>query len=55
MEQQPYVPALGFDWLTRFYDPVLRATVREETFKRNAGHFTRTSDDGDDSADSCSS
>ena len=34
MEQQPYVPALGFDWLTRFYDPVLRATVREETFKR---------------------
>ena len=34
MEQQPYVPALGFDWLTRFYDPVLRATVREEAFKR---------------------
>ena len=34
MKQQPYVPALGFDWLTRFYDPVLRATVREETFKR---------------------
>ena len=21
MEQQPYVPALGFDWLTRFYAP----------------------------------
>ncbi len=34
MEQQPYIPALGFDWLTRFYDPVLRATLREETFKR---------------------
>jgi ubiquinone/menaquinone biosynthesis C-methylase UbiE len=32
--QQPYIPALGFDWLTRFYDPVLRATMREETFKR---------------------
>ncbi len=29
-----YVPALGFDWLTRFYDPVLRWTLREETFKR---------------------
>jgi len=32
--KQPYIPALGFDWLTRFYDPVLRATLREDTFKR---------------------
>ena len=32
--QQPYIPALGFDWLTRFYDPVLRATLREDKFKR---------------------
>ena len=32
--KQPYIPALGFDWLTRFYDPVIRATLREETFKR---------------------
>jgi len=33
-QQEKYVPALGFDWLTRFYDPVLRWTLREETFKR---------------------
>src|SRR5262249_32647218 len=32
--QQRYIPALGFDWLTRFYDPVLRLTLREEKFKR---------------------
>ena len=32
--EQPYIPALGFDWLTRFYDPVLRVTLREDTFKR---------------------
>jgi len=32
--KQPYIPALGFDWLTRFYDPVLRATLREDRFKR---------------------
>jgi ubiquinone/menaquinone biosynthesis C-methylase UbiE len=31
---QPYVPALGFHRLTRFYDPVLRLTLREESFKR---------------------
>jgi ubiquinone/menaquinone biosynthesis C-methylase UbiE len=31
---QPYIPALAFDWLTRFYDPVLRLTLREEEFKR---------------------
>lgn len=34
MEPPPYIPALGFDWLTRFYDPVLRATLREKKFKR---------------------
>jgi len=32
--KQPYIPALGFDLLTRFYDPVLRATLREDRFKR---------------------
>jgi ubiquinone/menaquinone biosynthesis C-methylase UbiE len=32
-EPQPYVPVLRFDWLTRFYDPVLRLTLREEKFK----------------------
>jgi SAM-dependent methyltransferase len=29
-----YVPALGFASLTRLYDPVLRLTLRETTFKR---------------------
>ena len=29
----PYVPALGFRWLTGFYDPVLRFTTRERRFK----------------------
>jgi ubiquinone/menaquinone biosynthesis C-methylase UbiE len=28
-----YVPALGYRWLTRFYDPIVRATTREATFK----------------------
>lgn len=30
----PYIPALRFDWLTRFYDPILRATLKEEPLKR---------------------
>ena len=29
-----YIPALGYRWLTRFYDPVVRLTTRESTFKR---------------------
>ena len=28
-----FTPALGFRWLTRLYDPVLRATLKEEKFK----------------------
>ncbi|MCY1057681.1 class I SAM-dependent methyltransferase [Nannocystis sp. SCPEA4] len=28
-----FIPALGHAWLTRFYDPVLRWTMREATFK----------------------
>jgi SAM-dependent methyltransferase len=28
-----YIPALGYRWLTRFYDPVGRLTTREATFK----------------------
>jgi ubiquinone/menaquinone biosynthesis C-methylase UbiE len=31
----PYIPALGYRWLTRFYDPVVRLTTREDTFKRS--------------------
>jgi ubiquinone/menaquinone biosynthesis C-methylase UbiE len=29
-----YIPALGYRWLTRFYDPVVRVTTREATFKQ---------------------
>lgn len=29
-----YIPALGYRWLTRFYDPVVRLTTRETTFKQ---------------------
>jgi SAM-dependent methyltransferase len=28
-----YVPALGFNWLTWLYDPLLSATLREQEFK----------------------
>jgi hypothetical protein len=30
---QRYVPALRYRWLTRFYDPILRATLKEEKLK----------------------
>jgi cyclopropane fatty-acyl-phospholipid synthase-like methyltransferase len=30
---QSYVPALGCRWLTRFYDPILRATLKEGKLK----------------------
>lgn len=33
MRQQSFIPALRFDWLTRFYDPVVRVTTRERRFK----------------------
>ena len=29
-----YIPALKYDWLTRLYDPLIRWTMRESTFKR---------------------
>jgi SAM-dependent methyltransferase len=31
--QSPYVPALGFDWLTPAYDLLVRASTRERAFK----------------------
>lgn len=31
---EPFVPALGRDWLTKMYDPVVRLTTREHLFKR---------------------
>lgn len=30
-----YLPALRYHWLTAFYDPLLRWTLRESTFKRH--------------------
>ena len=32
-ETERYVPALGREWLTGLYDPVLRLTTRERSFK----------------------
>jgi len=33
-EKDRYTPALGYDFLTSLYDPVVRLTTRERTFKR---------------------
>ncbi|NIM61108.1 MAG: methyltransferase domain-containing protein [Acidobacteria bacterium] len=33
-DQQGYVPALGLDFLTRLYDPVVALTTRERHFKK---------------------
>ena len=30
-----YIPALGWDWLTPLYDPLLRWVMREDQFKRH--------------------
>ncbi|MEO7989293.1 MAG: methyltransferase domain-containing protein [Chryseolinea sp.] len=32
-EQSNYIPALKFDWLTRFYDPILKLVMPEDKFK----------------------
>ncbi|NOT58457.1 MAG: methyltransferase domain-containing protein [Deltaproteobacteria bacterium] len=32
--RRSYVPALGFHWLTRMYDPVVAVLLKEEKFKR---------------------
>lgn len=29
-----YIPALKYGWLTSLYDPLLRWTMRESTFKK---------------------
>ena len=34
MSPERYIPALGYDWLARLYDPVVRTTTREGSFKR---------------------
>lgn len=33
MKSQEYIPALKYDWLTKFYDPILRITMPEKQFK----------------------
>lgn len=33
-DRDRYIPALSYEWLTGFYDPVVRWTTRETTFKR---------------------
>lgn len=33
-DSKKYIPALRFDFLTRFFDPLVRVTTREYTFKR---------------------
>jgi ubiquinone/menaquinone biosynthesis C-methylase UbiE len=34
VREKRYIPALSFRWLTPLYDPLLKWTMREETFKR---------------------
>jgi ubiquinone/menaquinone biosynthesis C-methylase UbiE len=34
MKNEKYIPALSFDWLTPFYDTVMRLTTRETVFKK---------------------
>lgn len=34
-DRDEYIPALSYDWLTRFYDPLIRITMRELAFKRH--------------------
>lgn len=34
MSTEGYIPALGYDWLTRLYDPLVRLTTRERSFKK---------------------
>ena len=33
MSDRSYVPALSFDWLTRFYDPLIALSLRERALK----------------------
>lgn len=33
--QTPYIPALSYDWLTKFYDPLIKWGMQENTFKNS--------------------
>ncbi len=37
-KQNNYIPALKFDWLTKFYDPILRLVMPERKFKESLIH-----------------
>lgn len=34
-EQKDFIPALKYDWLTKFYDPILQLTMPERKFKKS--------------------
>jgi ubiquinone/menaquinone biosynthesis C-methylase UbiE len=40
-EQKKYIPALKFDWLTKFYDPILKLVMPEQKFKESLIHAMR--------------
>lgn len=42
MKNGNYIPALSYDWLTPFYDPVVRLTTRDNVFKMALMEQART-------------
>lgn len=44
VKHENYIPALSYDWLTPFYDPVVRLTTRENTFKKALIEQSRVED-----------
>ena len=42
MKNTTYIPALSYDWLTPFYDPVVRLTTRDNVFKKALVEQSRT-------------
>ncbi len=43
MKNEKYIPALSYDLLTPFYDPVMRLTTREDAFKKALVEQSRVS------------
>lgn len=43
MKNEKYIPALSYDLLTPFYDPVVRLTTREDAFKKALVEQSRVS------------
>ena len=40
-QEANYIPALKFDWLTKFYDPILKLVMPEQKFKESLIHAMR--------------